>query len=312
MKTRFRCDVFFSLVALASIFCVPARAAFLNVSGSPGDSVSPDIAVGPGGVAHIVWSDATGGTSRILYRTWTPSSWGEIRAVSDGECEAARPSVEVDPDGTLFIAWQEEHQSASKIYACLSDGETFLPFPVAPELGGEHVTPRVHCRPDGSHWVSWLSALGDLWVSDLDQNWKLDEPGMCLERRSVLAEVSGRLVLVSGTQGDEGECDLRDFLWEGSYWNFPAGDRPGGGFELDGTSLVGSDVVHLASHPGALPACPCWDLVYTCWNPLTEWTQEVMSETFSEWWFCTQPSVAVDSEDRAVAAYMYEELDALW
>ncbi|MBN1884363.1 MAG: hypothetical protein JW876_02415 [Candidatus Krumholzibacteriota bacterium] len=74
-----------------------------------GDRMVPSLAVGPGGVVHVVWWDTReeppgSAAGKIFYRR-LDGAWGPEELVSDPAADAMRPSVAVAPDGAVHVAW---------------------------------------------------------------------------------------------------------------------------------------------------------------------------------------------------------------
>lgn len=299
------------VVALTSA----ASSQFINVSQTPGPSRHPDIAASPEGDLHVVWADYTGGMGQILHKKWSAGIWGAVFPVSDPAFDAQEPSISVDPVGPLvLIAWEEDHGGTLRVWAAVSDGVIWDRFPVAPDVPGTQKDADALIRRDGSMFVSWYDADSTVSVSQVwGSQWSPIVADVCFGREgNRVVEAGDDLALVCTALPVDVDCQYKVALWNGEFWRYPIGETASAGGEMDAVSGGAEDqYVHFAAHFGVLPPCPCWHLIYTAWDQhLGTWgPQEVLSETFSEWWFCMQPDLALDEDGNPVAAYTYEELD---
>ncbi|MBN2055822.1 hypothetical protein JW905_12915 [bacterium] len=97
-----------------------------RLSGSDTDYGSPDIAVGPDGVVHVVWLGPAGGGIKIYYRAGCFSTWDETEIIynQDG---AGGPAVAVDSLGRPHVCWTRYARSGSwfvgGVFYAMRDGD---------------------------------------------------------------------------------------------------------------------------------------------------------------------------------------------
>ena len=78
-----------------------------TVSAAGEAATEPDVSIGPGGVAAVVWAGTpTGGSSAVKIAVApTDQAFGGPRTVSDGTQPVASPQVEVGPAGVATVVW---------------------------------------------------------------------------------------------------------------------------------------------------------------------------------------------------------------
>lgn len=82
----------------------------VDISGSPGVSQEPAIAIDSNGTTHVVWQDTTPSVYEVFYAC-KPSdgSWSAPIIISpDGAFPSQYPDIAIDGDDNLHVVWQEE------------------------------------------------------------------------------------------------------------------------------------------------------------------------------------------------------------
>ncbi|MFC1781210.1 hypothetical protein ACFLZ8_03000, partial [Planctomycetota bacterium] len=100
-----------------------------GISGSPGQSINPDITVDRDGVPMICWQDDTNGNSEIYVRRWNNYEWvqmGQSSAssggISDDEIQSSMPRISVDRENSPVISWT----AGNDIYVKYWNGSSWI------------------------------------------------------------------------------------------------------------------------------------------------------------------------------------------
>ncbi|HUT54833.1 MAG TPA: hypothetical protein VM658_15685, partial [bacterium] len=105
-----------------------------NVSTS--NSNSPDIAVGPDGTIHVVWSEGSYGNQEVVYRSYNGSTWSNIVRLSTTLSDSSASTVAAGNGGQAYVAWTEVKSAyKNEINFSMSKGNNWT-LPVNP-LGKE-------------------------------------------------------------------------------------------------------------------------------------------------------------------------------
>jgi len=113
----------------------------------------PDLAVGPDGRVHLVYSNETFGNREIYYTYWTGSNWQASKNISNSSGASSQPAIAVTSDGELIVVWSDVIEESEYIqYAWQSDG-AWNTYRVSASTGGSH--PDIAVGEGGRVWVAW-------------------------------------------------------------------------------------------------------------------------------------------------------------
>lgn len=111
-----------------------------GISANNGDSLTPAIAIGPGGAVYVAWSDTSGGDEEIYLRRWDGNAWVELGGsasgggISNNGSASLAPSLAIGPDGRPWVAW---HDGANReIYVRRWNGTTWEEVGAGSATGG--------------------------------------------------------------------------------------------------------------------------------------------------------------------------------
>jgi hypothetical protein len=77
----------------------------------------PDLAIGPDGIAHLVWTDDFGGASRVFYSNWNGTTWATPKIIAPLVTgDATAPAIAVDSANTVYVTWGEFQVSGFVLY----------------------------------------------------------------------------------------------------------------------------------------------------------------------------------------------------
>ncbi len=136
---------------------------------------SPVLAVGPGGVTHVVWVDLVGGTPRIRYRRRLASAWGSPENVASG----VDPDISADSSGNLHVVWtglsllSKSHDIYYRWKA--PHGNWSLTFVLSDNETADSLEPATAVDQNGVLHVVWQEHAGDtstiLYRSGHEASW---------------------------------------------------------------------------------------------------------------------------------------------
>ncbi|CAN5179301.1 hypothetical protein BH10CYA1_BH10CYA1_60970 [soil metagenome] len=106
-----------------------------NVSGTPGDSSEPTLAIAPDGTVHAAWKeeDPTSATNhQIYYAQRTQNVWSTAKDVSNTRRYSYHPVVACGSTGKVFITWLDraDREGAADIWCVALNGNGPLPQPI--------------------------------------------------------------------------------------------------------------------------------------------------------------------------------------
>lgn len=145
-----------------------------NISQTPGNSASPDLAVGPDGHLYAVWSDTTPGYPAVY---WADSSDGLVW--SNGPIPNAigvAPSIAIGKDGTLYVAWQQHYAGSTSPYEVFLSSYTAgsgwsLPEDLSNTPAVSSSAPDVSTSPDGTVHVVWEEGDKIFYTWGMPDSW---------------------------------------------------------------------------------------------------------------------------------------------
>ena len=97
------------VVPLAAAAC-PEWSTPVNISGSPGVSQEPAIAIDSSGTTHVVWQDNMPGVYEVFYACKpADGSWSAPIIISPDDTNASQyPDIAIDGDDNLHVVWQDD------------------------------------------------------------------------------------------------------------------------------------------------------------------------------------------------------------
>jgi hypothetical protein len=147
------------------------------------DDLYPDVAVGPDGVAWVVWTKAIDGGTRLYYSRWNGTGWDQEELVFpelEDEPSPGSPVIEVDSEGTpwLIWSWWPGDQGSTELFysqwltGAWVEAEPFVDDPGPGDVGGRDLA----TGENGEVWVMWVRTLGSpAWESvSLYTHWEED------------------------------------------------------------------------------------------------------------------------------------------
>jgi RHS repeat-associated protein/uncharacterized repeat protein (TIGR01451 family) len=208
-------------------------------AGVLGWSWRPDIAPGPNGELHVVWTtspsyspDYTEG--EVYYRRWNGSSWDAIEPLSNGTNESLDPTVAVDEVGTIHVAW---HYSYATSPSSLKGEILYRSKPVGHSIwsaakqvsDGQRqawVDPDLAARGDGDVYLTWRQTSGMVVYAHLSPSGWSPPSSISLRTPDISSgwATPGRIALGSGLGAHLATDALVDDNREVVYTRLSAGD----------------------------------------------------------------------------------------
>ncbi|HLG16440.1 MAG TPA: sialidase family protein [Blastocatellia bacterium] len=105
----------------------------IDVSRSPGEAFSPEIAMDPGEGINVVWEDTAPGQQAIMFARSTDggSNFSDPIRVSQGEGAASEPHIAADSLGGLHVVWADESEDGRQaFYSHSTDGGQTFSSPI--------------------------------------------------------------------------------------------------------------------------------------------------------------------------------------
>lgn len=130
-----------------------------NVSKTPGSfSTAPDVALGRGGTADIVWQERIGDVDQVRYSRG--DDWTSVLTLSSSVAGAYLPSLTIDTFGYRHVAWDDEALPFAVRHTWTSDPGTWSdPEPIyAGSLQLEDVA--LYAARDGAIHAAWAEMRG--------------------------------------------------------------------------------------------------------------------------------------------------------
>jgi len=158
-------DIFYSESSDNGKSWTPAK----NVSGTPGNSSHPDIAVEKDGGIDVVWSDTTSGdnTPDIYFARSADGgkTWAQATDISNTPGASAEPAVVTGPDNSIHVLWSDTSKGEKNrdiYYACSRDGgktfakDALLPAVDISNTAGNSSEPTIAVGQGGTVHAAWL------------------------------------------------------------------------------------------------------------------------------------------------------------
>ncbi len=134
-----------------------------EVSAPDRQASSPEIAIGPGGILHVIWEEAWSensfGSTRIVHAEHDGARWLAPEFISPPWPASSSPSVAVDSLGRPHVAWLDRGASASRCvvrYSFRDEGVWSTPRSLsATERVGREGRPRIVMLDPDNPAVIW-------------------------------------------------------------------------------------------------------------------------------------------------------------
>ncbi|HEX78297.1 MAG TPA: hypothetical protein G4O03_07850 [Dehalococcoidia bacterium] len=88
----------------------------VNISGNPGFSFRPVIAVDGRGKPHVAWDDKSLDNWEVLYATRPPQGWSPPQNLSDNSGSSLWPVLVVDAEDNLHVLWSDDTPDNREIF----------------------------------------------------------------------------------------------------------------------------------------------------------------------------------------------------
>jgi hypothetical protein len=131
-----------------------------NVSNTTGVSSSPNIALGPDGMLHVVWADNTPGYSVIYHGYWNGTYWLNEPVP---HAVGGAPAISVSPANAVHVVWQDRDSGDApyEIYhSQLSQGSWSLPENLSDSPTASSAIASLACDRDERTHVTWQERVG--------------------------------------------------------------------------------------------------------------------------------------------------------
>jgi hypothetical protein len=181
------------------------------------DGWDPQVAVGRGGAATVVWRRSDGSGDRIQAASRSSgATWSSPTSLSAPGQDAHDPQVAVGPDGTVIAVWGRWDGSTDRVQAAsMAPAGTWSTPRNLSRAGQDAQAPQVSSGPDGRASVVWRQTDGvSEWVEAAigrpDGTWP------------VPTDLSGSNVRAYGQQVATGSDGTVAVVWE---WRDGAHDR---------------------------------------------------------------------------------------
>ena len=142
-----------------------------DVSGTPGNSSHPDIAVERDGGIDVVWADTTSGeTSPDIYFSRSADggkTWTQAADISNTPGASTEPAVAISPDNSIHVIWSDTSKGDKNrdiYYASSTDGgKTWAKDPLLPATDisntpGNSSEPTIAIGQGGMVNAAWLDS----------------------------------------------------------------------------------------------------------------------------------------------------------
>ena len=130
-----------------------------RITWTPGGSLSPAIAIGSGGVIHVVWHDGTVGNYEIYYKRSTDGgdSWSPSKRLTWTAAASELPAIAVDGVDRIHVVWDDWTPGNTDIYyrRSMTGGASWAPTQRLTRTSGHSFYPAIACSPAGHLHVVW-------------------------------------------------------------------------------------------------------------------------------------------------------------
>jgi hypothetical protein len=142
-------------------------------SDSAGDAIDPRVALGPDGIAHIIWSQHDG-TQTNIWENTVPlgGAMGSRVPVENAVGNATLPQIAVDPAGNVIAVWKQMANGVGNMYANRRSANGNWGTPVLIETSAGTVSPpSLAIDHNGNALVAWAqptTARLNMWANRYD------------------------------------------------------------------------------------------------------------------------------------------------
>ena len=187
-----------------------------DISGTPGNSSHPDIAVEGGGGIDVVWTDTTSGekTPDIYFSRSTDDgkTWTQATDISHTSGASTEPAVATGPDNSIHVLWSDTTKGERNrdIYYCASSdgGKTWAKDPLLPAVNvsntpGNSSEPTIAVGRGGTVHAAWLDSSPGETHPDVFYAQKLDGSWTNMTNVSHSPRISSHPSLTCGSSKDK-------------------------------------------------------------------------------------------------------------
>ncbi len=141
-----------------------------EVSGNSLDDLSPRLAISSSGDTWVVWwRDDTTDTVLVRKHTYSSSSWGSERTVSESNESSRNPKI-IHDGTTPWVAFEFDDQGDTSIgVSSIVDDPDPIPTRtlLATTSYGGHLDVRIHAE-SSNLWVTWIDSSSNVGWSEYD------------------------------------------------------------------------------------------------------------------------------------------------
>ena len=259
----------------------PGSASGGGISANSGNSLTPAIAVGPGGAVYVAWSDTSSGDAEIYLRRWDGNAWGELGGsatgggISNNGSPSVAPTLAVGPDGRPWVAWHDG-ETNREVYVRRWNGAAWEQVGAGSATGGgisdtsrSSAWVELRVAGDGSAFAVWAEAragndevYGRRWNGTdwVELNGSASGGGISNTpkrsgRPALALDANGRPWVAWAEQHDDGQ-DIYLRRWDGAAWTPLGNSATGGGVsQTPGASQLAT----LAIGAGGTPLVAWYD-----------------------------------------------------
>jgi hypothetical protein len=251
----------------------------INLSNNPSNSIGPRL-IANGNAMYAFWLDNNDGDYDIFYRSYAQGNWSGTRTIST-PTNIHLSSACINDSNSVHILWVD---SNSKLLYGRIFESTLVDSTMIFENDTSWITfsSLFYDESTGQLHASWDVRLGDSLYTCYSTKTRYDG---WADEQIIIADGFGGLTrraqLIADRNNDLlclwfSSDSLRVNMKKKHNGNWIDGPPLTCAFPGIGLNLIaGTDdslIVHVVSHPGAVPTCPCNVLLYSRWNG-TEWSQ---------------------------------------
>ncbi|MBU0710958.1 T9SS type A sorting domain-containing protein [bacterium] len=268
------------LLIMMALLSVGLNSQIINISDNESKSCNPYF-ISTGLKKYVFWHDDKNGNTDIFYRILENDSWSDIMKI-ETSLNSQLSSMCVGDSNTIHLLWCETENSQSylfygrirdsiiidttKIYTCVDSTIIFS------SIVYDDTNKTTHFSYDVSFFDTVLFKEKIFtYYSYIDPSRNFSKANLLLTNnnysRSQLAIDKNGELLCFYHKADSVRIECIRKTEENSWidWTSVTTDFPGIGHNF----IVKADKyqnIHIVSHPGDLPTCPCTWLLYTNWD----------------------------------------------
>ncbi len=160
--SRMRRIVTWSLALGAVAWVGSLGAQPLVLGGRAEAAASPQLAVAPDGVVHLVHEGLLGESQGVIvHQTWEAGAWSEEEIIASMAGVQCDPALAIGDDGTVHVAWSATlEERLALLHRARRDG-AWGPLRILDAgLESHSEFPAIAARPDGGAEIVWQSGQG--------------------------------------------------------------------------------------------------------------------------------------------------------